>query len=215
MHDDLTEGPAVSEQGNILFYDFETTGLPDWSKPSDGAQQPHIVQVAAILADGETGDTICAIDLIARPEGWEIPEKASAIHGITTLMAGHTGMPEKMLVRALWYLWLNSSLRVGHNESFDARIMRIALLRHADRAKSDRWKLGKRYCTCDGATPLVKAPPTEKMIAAGRGKQYKRANLGEAYMAATGKELVGAHSAMPDVLACKAVYEWLQEQGGE
>lgn len=205
----------MPEGTNILFYDFETTGLPDWSAPSDAAQQPHIVQVAAILAHGETGETITSIDLIVRPEGWEIPEVASDIHGITTMMAGHTGMPEKMVVRALWYMWLNASLRVGHNESFDARIMRIALLRFADRAKSDHWKLGKRYCTCDGATPLVKAPPTEKMIAAGRSKQFKRANLGEAYLAATGKELVGAHSAMPDVLACKAVHEWLQTQKGD
>ena len=34
-----------------LFYDTETTGLPDFKAPSEAQHQPHIVQLAALLVD--------------------------------------------------------------------------------------------------------------------------------------------------------------------
>nr|WP_299241463.1 hypothetical protein [uncultured Halomonas sp.] len=37
----------------ILFFDTETTGLPDWKVPSDSEHQPHLVQLAAVLADDD------------------------------------------------------------------------------------------------------------------------------------------------------------------
>ena len=55
------------------------------------------------------------------------------------------------------------------------------------------------------STPILKLPPTERMLAAGR-THFKSANLSEAYKHFTGNELVGAHSALADVQACMAVY---------
>lgn len=193
-----------------LFYDFETTGLVDFKVPSRAEHQPHIVQLAAILADDD-GVTIASVDLIAKPDGWDIPKEASDVHGITTEQAMDFGIPERLLVLLLRQLWQISTLRIGHNQSFDARIMRIALFRFYDRKTADEWKAGPAYCTCDKSTQLCARPPTEKMMAAGH-HNFKRPNLAEAYLAATGKEIEGAHSAMPDVLACKAVFEWIRRK---
>lgn len=186
-----------------LFFDTETTGLPLFKEPSEHPGQPHLVQLAACLADLDTRKTIASMDVIVKPDGWTIPAEVSAIHGITTEHAQAVGIPEAMAVELLLSLWAQR-LRIAHNESFDCRIVRIACMRHAA-AFADPWKAGKAECTQIIATPIVKAPPTAKMIAAGRN-HFKSANLGEAYQHFTGKPLENAHSAMADVQACMAVY---------
>jgi len=188
----------------ILFYDTETTGLPDFKAPSEAAHQPHIVQIAAAVVDAETRQVLSSLDLMIRPNGWTIPDEVSAIHGITTEMAGDIGIPEDIALSAFLEMWRGVNLRVGHNESFDARIVRIAMMRYGDLA-ADEWKAGKAECTARLATPICKLPQTERMLAVGR-THHKTANLTEAYSHFTGLELENAHSAMADVKACMAVY---------
>jgi DNA polymerase-3 subunit epsilon len=195
---------------HALFYDTETTGLPLFREPSEHPGQPHIVQLAAALVNMETRATVASIDVIVRPDGWTIPDQVAAIHGITTERAMDEGVPEPLALDMLLDLWGGRRLRIAHNEPFDARIVRIAAKRHrADMA--DPWEAGKAECTAQMATPILKLPPTPKMIAAGFTK-FKTANLGEAYQHFLGKQLEDAHSAMPDVQACMAVYFAIKER---
>ncbi len=187
-----------------LFYDTETTGLPDFKAPSESAHQPHIVQLAALLVDMDTRETIQSMDVICRPDGWTIPDEVAAVHGITTEHAAEVGIPEHLAVSMFMELWVGRA-RVAHNESFDARIVRIALMRFQSEDAADIWKSGPAECTARLATPICALPPTEKMKAAGRF-HHKTPNLGEAYRHFTGKELENAHSAMADVMACRDVY---------
>ncbi len=196
----------------IMFFDTETSGLPLWSERSSDPKQPHIVQAAAILVDADTRETISSFDLIAKPEGWEIPDEVAKIHGITNEHALKVGVPEEQLVAVLLWLWRQADCRVGHNQPFDARIVRIALKRRYEEHVADEWKAGAAECTQKMATPIVKAPATEKMKAAGR-HHSKTANLAEAYEFFTGKTLEGAHTAMADTIACMDVY-WAIKDGG-
>lgn len=104
----------------MLVYDTETSGLPLFDQPSDDPRQPHIVQLAALLVDTETRKTVASINLIAEPDGWEIPDEVARIHGITTEYAKRVGLSEAFLVYCLWFLWERSDFRVAHNESFDS-----------------------------------------------------------------------------------------------
>jgi DNA polymerase-3 subunit epsilon len=52
----------------------------------------------------------------------------------------------------------------------------------------------------------VAIPPTDRMAAAGF-TQHKSPSLAEAYKHFTGKDLVGAHDALVDVLATIEIYE--------
>lgn len=187
-----------------LFYDTETTGLPLFSKPSEDPRQPHIVQLAACLVDLDARATIASMDVIVRPNEWVIPDDVAKIHGITTEHALDVGIPEKLVLATFMELSIGRR-RIAHNEAFDARIIRIALLRHQVGADADFWKAGDAECTQLLATPILKLPPTDKMRAAGQF-HHKSANLSEAYKHFTGQELQNAHSAMADVQACMAVY---------
>lgn len=193
-----------------LFYDTETTGLPLFKEPSEHPGQPHIVQLGACLADLDTQRIYSSLDVIIKPEGWTIPDEVAAIHGITTEMALAVGIPEVEAVGTLLELWYRAACRIGHNEGFDARIVRIALMRHFPAAQgetviADIWKAGAAKCTQQISTPILKLPPTPKMKAAGFLK-HKSANLGEAYQHFMGKPLEGAHSAIVDVRACMDVF---------
>lgn len=194
-----------------LFYDTETQSLPLFSEPSEHPGQPHIVQIAAILADLDTERTIASMDVIIRPDGWSIPDDVARIHGITTDHAMTVGIPEEMALDMFMELWAGR-LRIAHNETFDARIIRIALKRYHDPRDqtlaihpSDMWKVSSSECTARMATPILNLPPTEKMLASGR-RHAKTANLGEAYQYFSGKPLENAHSAVADVQACMFIY---------
>lgn len=186
-----------------LVYDCETSGLPLFSEPSEDPRQPHIVQLGARLVDLGDRSIISTLDVIIRPEGWEIPDEVAAVHGITTEKALAVGVSESLALGMLLDLWQRAGVRVGHNEQFDARIVRIAQHRF-DCTDLDAWKDGNATCTARLATPIMKLPPTAKMVAA-RRNHPKTPNLGEAYRFFTGRELVGAHSALVDVDACMAV----------
>ncbi len=201
--------PSTND-GILLFYDTETTGLPDFRAPSEAEHQPHIVQLAAAVVDAKTREVLSSIDLIVRPDGWSIPAAASSVHGITTEMASDVGIPEDIALRAFLELWRGRGVRVGHNESFDARIVRIAMMRYA-LLGADQWKEGRAECTARLATPICKLPPTQRMLSVGRS-HYKTANLTEAYRHFTGLDMENAHSAMADVRACMAVYFAIKDQ---
>lgn len=191
-----------------LVYDFETSGLPLFSEPSDHPNQPHVVQVGAQLVNMDTRIVVQSLDVIVRPVGWTIPDEVAQVHGITTEMAMDLGVPEEAAVEMLLELWKPEMprMRIGHNTSFDTRIMRIALKRFFGDETADQWTGGATLCTQRLATPIMKLPLTEKQQAAGRRNGYKAPNLREAYEFFTGKPLTGAHNAMVDVDGCKAVF---------
>lgn len=196
----------------FLFYDTETTGLPDFKAPSEAPHQPHMVQLAAVLVDPTTRKAVQSLDVIIQPAGWQISEEVAAVHGISHERATLLGVEEHAALSLFLQLWRRCARRIGHNEQFDARILRIAMMRYGIQERLiEDFHSGPTECTQRLATPIMKLPPTAKMVAAGRNHS-KSANLSEAYEYFTGKPLVDAHSAMADALACAEVY-WAIKDG--
>jgi DNA polymerase-3 subunit epsilon len=176
----------------VIAYDTETTGLPNWKEPSGDPSQPHLVQIAALVANIETRKVVASIDLIIKPDGWEIPVETSEIHGITTEFALEHGVPEAEAYAIFMSLW-GGKLRVAHNRTFDQRIIRIATKRYGTSEQEDAWGDKETHaCTMllsRASVGLKKAP-----------------KLAEAYLHYTGKDLENAHSALADATACLDVY---------
>ncbi|MDN5514411.1 MAG: 3'-5' exonuclease [Pseudomonas sp.] len=177
-------------------FDFETSGMPAWKDPSDAEHQPHIVEVAALLYDA-AGNIIDRYQAIVRPAGWEIPPEMTAIHGISHEQAMDEGIAEAEALDGFLAIHARAGIRVAHNAAFDDRIARIAISRYHSKELADSFKEStEKYCTCiNSRAPVgLKKPPT----------------LAEAYKHFTGEDLVEAHRAMPDALACARVYFALQ-----
>lgn len=185
-----------------LFWDFETSGIPDWKEPSESPNQPHIVQCAAELGDLDTREVLESMDVIVKPDGWTISEEMTAIHGISHDYAMEVGIAERDAVDMLLAMRAKSVLRIAHNRTFDDRIVRIALKRYFDDLAagegvlqpSDNWKAGEGYCTCYSARALCALP------------KAKLPTLQEAHTILVGLPLEGAHNAKNDVAGCRAVY---------
>lgn len=191
----------------ILAYDTETTGLPSWKEPSESDNQPHLVQLAALVADTDTRQVIASIDLIVKPDGWTIPDEVAEIHGITTEYALEHGVPESEVYRTFMSLW-NGRHRIAHNRTFDQRILRIAGHRFGTEAELEAWAEKDNHdCTMIMSRPICQIPNVGK---AG----IKAPNLAEAYKHFTGKDLVNAHTAMADTKACLDVYFGLLDMEG-
>lgn len=204
----------------ILPYDTETTGLPDWTQPSEAPQQPHLVEIAALLFDG--GTEIDAFHALVKPNGWtwDADNEAFKTHGITIERCMDEGIPEPEAVACFLALHARADMRVAHNESFDARILRIAFKRYGHGASgwdmltqderdaiADTFKSRPTYCTCNAAKPIMKLPPTPKMAANPRFRNsHKPPNLQEAHQHFLGEPFEGAHGAMEDARACARVY---------
>ena len=171
-----------------LFFDTETTGLPtDWNAPvSDLENWPRLVQLAYILQD-ERGQLISQKNKIIKPSGFTIPSEASDIHGISQIIAEINGEDLSDVINEFDDYVKKSSLIIGHNIEFDAKIIGAEFLRLG---KKDTLETKKQICTMKNSTDFCK-------IEGYYG--YKWPKLGELHYKLFGNQFYGAHNAMVDV----------------
>jgi len=188
----------MTTENELIIFDTETNGIPDWKAPSDDPCQPHIVQLAAVKVNPDTQEIIGEFNLIVKPDGWEITQETIDIHGITNEYAAEHGIPELKALELFLDFW-GGQKRIAYNTTFDNRIIRIAMKRYLNEEKSDHWKAAPYECA---------------MIKARKFLGGKNPKLTDAYKAITGKEMEGAHNAMADVLATMEIYFCMDEMSG-
>ena len=179
---------------DVLFFDTETTGIPDRSAnwETDFAEYPHVVQLAWIHGD-------IVEKHIIRPDGWEIPQETVDVHGITTEYALEHGEPFASVVDMFIQDCHDAGLICGHNIHFDTGIVKANILR----------ELGREYYDAnDVETALYKGKridtmrPTMKWVDARMANgRLKFPNLSELYSRCFPGETFPAHDAIEDVKA--------------
>ena len=186
----------------VLFYDTETSNMPLFDQPSSDPGQPHIAQIAAALVDTDTRKDLASLNFTVMPDEWSCDPEAQTVHGITPEVMAAIGIPEWLALRAFLELWHHADQRIGHVESFDARIIRIAMKRFVSDAAADGWKLGSAFCTHRAAKDHVPA-----LKGKGRG------TLAQVHRHYLNTDFDGAHSAEADMRATQRVYFAMREAG--
>lgn len=191
---------------DVLFFDTETTGIPDRSAKwdTDFADYPHVVQMAWIHG--------CKVENhIIRPDGWEIPDDTVAVHGITTEYALEHGEPFASVVDMFIQDCHDAGLICGHNIHFDTGIVKANILRELGREYYDANDVeaalykGKRI---DTMRPTMKW--VDARMANGR---LKFPNLGELYARCFPGETFPAHDALEDTKAVARCLPVLVDMG--
>lgn len=182
------------ELKDILFFDTETTGIPNrnWKWDEDFELYPRIVQIAWVFGD-------VAESHIIRPDGWEIPDETVEIHGITTEYAMEHGEPFAAVVDMFIQDCHDAGLICGHNIHFDTGIVKANILRD----------LGREYYDAnDVETALYKGKRIDTMRstmkwvdARNSWGKLKFPNLGELYARCFPGEMFHAHDALDDTKA--------------
>ena len=171
----------------ILFFDTETTGLPKiWSAPlTDLDNWPRLVQFASQTYSRE-GRLLRQFQAIVRPEGFEIPAEAAAIHGISQERALEEGVRLIDVLRTFHEDATDAEILVAHNIQYDVNIMGSELIR----AKFEPIQPPRRkICTMKESIQFCALP------------RMKRPKLVELHHKLYGCGFEGAHDAMNDVAA--------------
>lgn len=207
------------EDIELSIYDTETTGLPLKKASRTDSRQPHIVQLACLITDG-LGNEKRSMNRIIKPQGYtEMDPKAQESHGISFERAMDEGLPRREVLEEFLSMIKPSKVMVAHNKWFDLQLLDFAFIREF-RGSSLVVKSKSQFCTMEAYTPIIKLPPTEKMLKYGFGP-YKNASLTECHVFCFGEEFEGAHDAMADVRAVKRILfklpssAWLPASSGQ
>lgn len=190
----------------ILFFDTETTGLTKRRSEhmSEVDIYPRLVQLGWILAC-EDGSILHQGNVIVKPEGFEIPEQAARIHGITTEMALEKGQPVTYALGMFIFDMAKADAIVGHNIGFDKKVVGAELHRLGFDPVAEEMRGMMTFDTMTQSTDYCK-------ILDIRGR-IKYPKLMELYQFLFGKDFENAHDAMADITATKECYFELVNRG--
>lgn len=185
----------------LLILDTETAGLPgDYRAPyTDTANWPRLVQVAWAIYIGQ--ELVVGRSRLVRPDGWEIPAAATAVHGITTAQALAEGLPlADVLIEVADAVTAVATL-AGHNLPFDEAVLSAEY--HRAGQPVPFMPQHTRLDTMRLSTNLVRLPAKYG---------YKWPKLNELHVWLFGVDFAGAHGAAADTAACAACLFALAER---
>ena len=176
-----------------LIFDTETTGLPKrWDAPlTDSDNWPRCIQIAWQIHNAK-GEVVSHEDYLVQPDGFTIPFDSEQVHGISTALAEHQGIPLTEVLENFKRALAQADYIVGHNVSFDRNIIGAEFLR----INMPDLLVGKAIIdTCTEETATLCALP------GGRGGKFKLPTLSELYHFLFEESFEEAHNATADVEA--------------
>lgn len=180
----------------VLVFDTETTGLPKEKNASIYKTElwPHIIQLSYIVYCSDENNLLTVEDDYIKISDDVIIEEASqAIHQISREKLNKKGISiEKSLQK--FNSWSEKcDLLVGHNVSFDKRMVMVEGIRN-----KIRMNIQDTYCTMKQSTEICKI---EREFPDGT-KYFKYPSLSELYEHLFNHIPKNTHNALIDILIC-------------
>jgi DNA polymerase III subunit alpha len=182
-----------------LIIDTETTGLTHlaYASRSNYHLWPRLVQLAWILAEKQV--IHCQENVIIRPNGFQIPFKATQVHGITqqrALTEGKTIIPQ---LKTLNQAMKEATALIAHNLKFDLGVLQSEALRLDLPLDWPR----HHHCTAHMGKLFIQKT---------RGRTLKSfPRLDDLHQAIFSHSYHSRHDAHADAHACHKIYKYLKK----
>lgn len=180
----------------ILVFDTETTGLPKGKNPSIYKTElwPHIIQLSYIVYCSDENNLFTVEDdYIKISDDVIIEEDSQAIHQISRDKLNKDGISIDEALNKFNNWAEKCDLLVGHNVSFDKRMVIVEGIRN-----KIRMDIQYTYCTMKQSTEICKI---EREFPDGT-KYFKYPSLTELYKHLFNKIPKNTHNALIDILIC-------------
>ena len=195
----------------ILCFDTETTGLPQGRHISiyETEKWPHIVQLSFMVYDTEKKEVVQEYDEVIKiSENVELTPKSVEIHGITRDVIEKRGIPIEKALYAFKCALRTSDCSIGHNLSFDKRLLIVESIRNKGFDANDnsvvQFRFNKEFCTMLNSVDVCKIKMLRKD---GSGSfYYKYPTLLELHEHLFQTKPHNAHDSKVDVIVCLRCY---------
>ena len=193
----LQSAPAMK----FIVFDTETTGLPKKrnADPKETHLFPYIVQISWLVFDTSSDEIITLRDEIVRlPDGVEIPESATKIHGITQEKMLTDGKNVDGVLREFLHDVDSCTYLVAHNIDFDKTLVEVECIRNGV-PKSLLAYSKMEYCTMKQSKSFCKLVKYNAYFKKNMLKYPKLVELHQKLFNSVPKNL---HNSLIDVLVC-------------
>ena len=180
----------------VLVFDTETTGLPKGKNPSIYKTElwPHIIQLSYIVYCSDENNLLTVEDdYIKISDDVIIEDGSQAIHKISREKLNKKGISIEESLQKFNSWSEKCDLLVGHNVSFDKRMVMVEGIRN-----KIRMNIQDTYCTMKQSTEICKI---EREFPDGT-KYFKYPSLSELYEHLFNHIPKNTHNALIDILIC-------------
>ena len=180
----------------VLIFDTETSVLPEGKNPSiyETQKWPHIIQLSYIIYDSETNEIVTLEDdYISIGDNVVINQESEKVHNISRELLSVKGIPIEHALEKFNRFSEMSDVLVGHNVSFDKRMVMVEGIRN-----KIRMNIHDTYCTMKNSVELCKIQrfwPNGDMY-------FKYPTLSELHDELFKKIPKNTHNALIDILIC-------------
>ena len=193
----------------VICFDTETTGLPEKRNTSiyETSKWPHIVQLSFMVYDDEKKEIVEEYDEIIKiDESIVLTPKSVEIHGISRDIISVRGVPIVDALNAFKRALNSCDLCVGHNISFDKRLLIVEAIRNKGFDSTDnsyvQFQFKNEFCTMLNSVEVCRI---EKLRSDGT-IYFKYPTLLELHNHLFKKIPNNAHNSKVDVLICLRCY---------